>query len=479
MKRLFPIFMAILIGSILLLNQTGTHSVTQAQGQTPQVPQVTLTPIPPPTITFSASPPVIVHGNSVTLDWAVQGASEGRIHISPEIPEMSTPPSAEGSVAVSPQSTTTYRLEACNQAGCSSKEATVEVKVKPPLIRQFWADKSLLLQGDAATLTWNVDIEGTASIVFYVDHPEEGETVPASSSKTVAPETTTTYRLKACNETDCDHKETTIVVNLKPPLIRRFEADPEAIDQGQSTTLRWEIEGAEIGYLYPDTRGGGPVTAASWKTTPPLEDTTVYKLEACNSAGCNYREVTVIVNTPIQEAESSPQAGEQETESQPPKLSIAPILEVEEQQLKVDISNTGSVTAYDIVVTLSGPYIEPQEKTIDQLEGGESQEVVFRLKKEPGPALRIDVQSTNASPEFQELFLASPTLEGDETSPSAPAILYLSAAIVVMALFSLTALGVFYITRQRKPAPAPADTLPDDLERLWRQRTESKKEEEP
>lgn len=470
MKRLFPIFMAILASSILLLNQTGAYSVTQAQIQALQVPPVTSTPIPLPTIAFSADPPVIVQGDSVTLDWEVEGASEGRSYISPAIPEISAPLSATASVVIWPQSTTTYRLEACNQAGCSSREVTVEAKVRPPLIRQFWTDKSLLLQGDTATLTWDVDIAGTATILFYLDHPAEGEEVPASSSKTVAPEQTTTYRLRACNETDCDHKEITIVVNLRPPVVRRFEADPEVIDQGQSTTLRWEIEGAETGYLYPDTRGGGQVSAASWKTTPPLEDTTVYKLVACHSAGCNSKEVTVIVNTAPQEPGGSPQAGEQEIESTPPKLSIAPPT-LEEQQLKMEISNTGSVTAYDIVVTLSGSDIEPQERTIDQLEGGETQEVVFRLKKEPGSALRIEVQSTNAPPEFQEVSPASLTPTAGEILLSASVILYISAAIIALALLGLTALVVFYIARQRQPViPTPADSLPDDLERLWRQR---------
>ncbi len=400
MKKLLPIFIAILASSTLWLNQGGGHSVTQAVTQAQaQATQAPPTPIPLPTVTFSADALVIVQGDSVTLSWNVEGASEGRIQLSPAIPEINDPISAEASATISPRSTTTYRLEACNQAGCSSREVTVEVKVKPPLIRQFWADKSLLLQGDTATLTWNVDIEGTASVLFYLDHPAEGEEVPASSSKTVAPEHTATYRLRACNETDCDYKEITVVVNLKPPVVRCFKADPEVIDQGQSTTLRWEIEGVETGYLYPDTRGGGQVPAASWKTTPPLENTTVYKLEACNSAGCHSKEVTVIVNTAPQEARGSPQAGEQEAES-------------------------------------------------------------------------------TAPPGSQETPLASPTPKTEETPSSIPMILYVGAAIVALALFSLTALGVLYIVRQRPPvAPSPADSLPDDLERLWRQRTENKEEE--
>jgi hypothetical protein len=84
-----------------------------------------------------------------------------------------------------------------------------------------------------------------------------------------------------------------------------------------------------------------------------------------------------------------------------------------------------------------------------------------------------ETETTPAPTASQEVPLTSLPSEAEKTSPSVPAILYLSAAIIVLALLGLTALGVLYITRQRQPVPA--DELPADLERLWRQRTERDK----
>lgn len=93
----------------------------------------------PPTITsFTASPPFIESGQSVTLSWAASNATS--VSISPGIGVVAN---ESGSVTATPGETTTYTITATGESppGATSQVTVgVDVQSLPPLINEFVAD---------------------------------------------------------------------------------------------------------------------------------------------------------------------------------------------------------------------------------------------------------------------------------------------------------------------------------------------------
>jgi peptidoglycan-associated lipoprotein len=86
------------------------------------------------------------------------------------------------------------------------------------------------------------------------------------------------------------------VVDTKPaaPTIATFVAEPSTIDRGQSSTLRWVVEGADEVSI---NNGIGTVMASGTRQVFP-SNTTTYVLTARNAGGSVTRSVTVNVNVP-------------------------------------------------------------------------------------------------------------------------------------------------------------------------------------
>jgi hypothetical protein len=93
---------------------------------------------PPVATSFTASPPFIEPGQSVTLSWETTNATS--VSISPGI---GTVPAAAGSVTVSPTETTTYTLTATGDSpppATSQITVGVDVESLAPVITEFLAD---------------------------------------------------------------------------------------------------------------------------------------------------------------------------------------------------------------------------------------------------------------------------------------------------------------------------------------------------
>ncbi len=78
------------------------------------------------------------------------------------------------------------------------------------------------------------------------------------------------------------------------PVIATFVAEPGTIDRGQSSTLRWVVEGADEVSI---NNGIGTVMASGSRQVFPSNATT-YTLTARNAGGSATRSVTVNVNVP-------------------------------------------------------------------------------------------------------------------------------------------------------------------------------------
>lgn len=78
------------------------------------------------------------------------------------------------------------------------------------------------------------------------------------------------------------------------PVIATLVAEPGTIDRGQSSTLRWVVEGADEISI---NNGIGTVMASGSRQVFP-SNTTTYTLTARNAGGSATRSVTVNVNVP-------------------------------------------------------------------------------------------------------------------------------------------------------------------------------------
>jgi hypothetical protein len=77
--------------------------------------------------------------------------------------------------------------------------------------------------------------------------------------------------------------------------IHSFTADPTTIERGQSSILRWEVEGAKQIYLYPGGESG--VSSVSSYVASPAS-TTTYRLVAVYDWTRDERQVTITVKEP-------------------------------------------------------------------------------------------------------------------------------------------------------------------------------------
>lgn len=80
----------------------------------------------------------------------------------------------------------------------------------------------------------------------------------------------------------------------KPPMITMFEAEPSTIERGQSSTLKWAVEGADTITIEP---GIGSVSANGSRQVFP-SSTTTYTLIARGPGGEARRTATVNVTAP-------------------------------------------------------------------------------------------------------------------------------------------------------------------------------------
>ena len=269
---------------------TTTYTLTAANEAGETIASATLTvssPAEKPTVnSFAASPAAIVQGGSASLSWDVSNAAT--VTIDNGVGQVDA---ASGTVQVSPEATTTYTLTASNQAGNTTATATLTVSspVEKPTVNSFAASPAAIVQGGAASLSWDVSNAATVTIDNGV-----GQVDAASGTVQVSPAATTTYTLAATNQAgDTTATATLTVSSLDKPAVNFFSASPPAIVEGGTATLSWDVSDAEtvtidngLGQVYPDS--------GTAQVSP--EATTTYTLTAENQAGETTSSITVTVS---------------------------------------------------------------------------------------------------------------------------------------------------------------------------------------
>jgi len=237
---------------------------------------VTVGGAPAPTATFSAAPTSISAGQSSTLTWTSSNATT----VSIDNGVGSQP--LNGSIGVSPASTTTYTLTATGAGGTTTKTATVTVVQPAPTIT-FSATPNNIAPGQSSTLVWNT----TNATSVNIDNGVGSK--PVSGSATVTPAATTTYTLTAVGPGGTLTSPATVTVSNRPSIT--FTASPTDIVAGSSSTLVWAVTNATTISI---DNGVGSV-AASGSTSVSPSGTTQYTITAVGPGGTSLAQVTVNV----------------------------------------------------------------------------------------------------------------------------------------------------------------------------------------
>ncbi len=157
--------------------------------------------IPPPIVTFNATPATIPAGSSATLAWSATNVQTATLDHQPV--------AATGSQNVTPTQTTTYTLHLVFLDG-STQDAAVTVTVTPPPVTvSFTATPTAIVAGQSATLAWQT--QGANQVLL------DGAVVAANDTRAVSPATTTTYTLRLVLP-DNTTQDTTATTTVSAPV---------------------------------------------------------------------------------------------------------------------------------------------------------------------------------------------------------------------------------------------------------------------
>ena len=162
-----------------------------------------------------------------------------------------------------------------------------------PTIHFFDADDNSICDGDDVTLSWRV----TGATLIGIQPGLDSDVLPHTGSETVSPTETTTYFLKAWNDSGFSYA--TVEVGVGEPEIAAFHPVRRRVCPnlagGEATELTWVVNNATC--LRID-QGVGDVTSETEVTVSPVEDTT-YTLTATNACGSSTATATVSAGKPV------------------------------------------------------------------------------------------------------------------------------------------------------------------------------------
>lgn len=234
---------------------------------------------PEPSVTLQASPAEITAGQTAELSWTSSNAGSATLD-----QEIGIVP-VNGSISVSPSSTTTYTLTVSGPGGSRTASQTIAVRHLPEI--QISASPDIIQKGQSTQISWSSAHADTVTI-----QPGIG-LVAQSGSITISPETTTRYTITASGSGGTTKAGTAITVICLPPVIE-FSASPQTLPAGHSSVLTWNITHADTCEIQPDI---GKVDSVG-SVTVTLENTITYTLTATGTGGTSSADIAIMVNQP-------------------------------------------------------------------------------------------------------------------------------------------------------------------------------------
>lgn len=271
------------------LSATTTFVLTASNGSTSSTKPVTV-PVrggeSAAIVRFTATPPVVGHGQSTTLSWLTTGVVSGVIRAGAATIVHTLLEDEREAGAFEVESLEEETVFVLAVRGADGVEVTAEVTVTPggPRIVSFVAVPSTILRGESAVLEYSTrnaaELLITGSVSGEVYRGQQG-----SGRVTVRPTETETFTLVAMDPLGFVSETEVISVNdPEGARILAFYANPSSIVPGASATLSWAVSDAPGGVTV--TSGGQVLTTRSelsgTLTVTPGESTE-YTLTAFNA----------------------------------------------------------------------------------------------------------------------------------------------------------------------------------------------------
>jgi hypothetical protein len=324
---------------------------------------ITIDPAP----TSMVAPVASLVGNDLTLSWsAIATADYYNLQYRDGTAAWATSNSTYTSASkvwpdAAPVTERTYRVQACNESGCSDWSAASNTITIDPAPTSMAAPVASLV-GNDLTLSWSA----IATADYYNLQYRDGTAAWATSNSTytstskvwpdAAPVTERTYRMQACNESGCtEWSEASNAVTLEP--IPAQLAQPNASVNGKDITLSWvesnSADTYEIEVKFNDgTWSNQGVHTGTSKTWVNLDDgSRIFHVRACNEFGCSAYSIesarVVILSEP-----STPAAVKSEQtitvtwDYVPPNTSLVDVFVSYNGGVWTDITNSSSRVGY-------------------------------------------------------------------------------------------------------------------------------------
>ena len=187
----------------------------------------TVTVVPPPQISLTAIPGVILLGDSTLLSWQASHADS----CAPVGEAWTASNATAGSETLSPIQTTVFTIQCTGLAGTTQAQATVTVHFVPTV--SLSATPELISAGSSTRLRWSSTHASSCAPVGEDWTEQRG----AEGNETLTPAQSTTYTLECSGPGGTARSSATVQVNPAPTL--SLEAEPASIEFGGSSTLRW------------------------------------------------------------------------------------------------------------------------------------------------------------------------------------------------------------------------------------------------
>ena len=219
-------------------------------------------PIQPPTIrSFQGW----LEGETPQVGWSVVGEVD-RLQLRGASDLVLTLEAPSGQRALPEGTRGAVRLFASGPGGSVTARAFIEAS-QASFVRldAFSVTPTTPRAGDPVRVDWAV--AHARRVVLLDDGAEVSSTLAETGRLVLRPERSTTLRLRAEGLGGPVEASARVTVGAPPPTILGFEADPLEVVEGETTTLRWRVEEAEIVRILA-TRPDGEETALDEVRSP-------------------------------------------------------------------------------------------------------------------------------------------------------------------------------------------------------------------
>ncbi|RJP78480.1 MAG: hypothetical protein C4522_12890 [Desulfobacteraceae bacterium] len=232
------------------------------------------------TVSISATPGIVLQGESVTLTW--RGVNVSSCTITPDIGAVDI----EDSIKIFPDKTTTYTITAQGPDGTIQDSVTISVVAGETPSATLNISPSTFHPGESVTLSW-----GTENAVSCTIDQNIGA-VDLSGTMMLKPIGTTTYTITATGLNGNTSASATAALDQTPSV--QLSASADTVVKGGNVTLQWTSINADTAYI-PGI-GGVPVNGGAVIT---LYETATFTITATGPEGTATDSVTVTAIDPV------------------------------------------------------------------------------------------------------------------------------------------------------------------------------------